>query len=164
MAARREIGSPSLAHPALRSRRPAKSRNPRPKSRNPPPLWKEIASAAPQLSVDIIVRVRCALAPGPSRAPLTPATAPPSAPAPHPARSSPQAPARRAFVNPVHRALRSRRLAITVPSPPTRAHPGPVAPRRHTLGLALSSSSPAPAPHPMRRSSAVARVYDGRLI
>uniref|UniRef100_A0A804LH65 Cryptochrome/DNA photolyase FAD-binding domain-containing protein n=2 Tax=Zea mays TaxID=4577 RepID=A0A804LH65_MAIZE len=47
MAARREIGSPSLAHPALRSRRPAKSRNPRPKSRNPPPLWKEIASGPP---------------------------------------------------------------------------------------------------------------------
>jgi hypothetical protein len=36
------------------------------KLRNPPP--KEIASAAPRLSVDIIVRVRCALALGPSRA------------------------------------------------------------------------------------------------
>jgi hypothetical protein len=38
----------------------AKSRNPRPKSRNLPPLWKEIASAAPRLSVGIIVCVRCA--------------------------------------------------------------------------------------------------------
>ncbi|PWZ34377.1 putative glucuronosyltransferase [Zea mays] len=38
----------------------AKLRNPRPKSRNPPPLWKEIASAAPRLSVGIIARVCCA--------------------------------------------------------------------------------------------------------
>jgi hypothetical protein len=40
--------------------RSAKLRNPRPKSRNPPPLWKEIASAAPRLSIGIIARVRCA--------------------------------------------------------------------------------------------------------
>jgi hypothetical protein len=40
--------------------RSAKLRNPRPKSRNPPPLWKEIASAAPRLSVGITARVRCA--------------------------------------------------------------------------------------------------------
>ncbi|ONL93223.1 hypothetical protein ZEAMMB73_Zm00001d027470 [Zea mays] len=35
------------------------------KSRNPPPLWKEIASAAPQFSVGIIVRV-LALGPSPT--------------------------------------------------------------------------------------------------
>jgi hypothetical protein len=40
--------------------RSAKLRNPHPKSRNLPPLWKEIASAAPRLSVGIIARVRCA--------------------------------------------------------------------------------------------------------
>jgi hypothetical protein len=95
MAARREMGSPSLAHPALRSRRPAKSRNPRPKSRNPPPLWKEIASgpplrpnsrstsssafAAPWLSV---LRAR-ALDPR-HRAPVRPRTPPHAIPAPSP--------------------------------------------------------------------------------
>lgn len=96
-------------------------------------LW---PSAAPQLGRHHRPR---SLRPGSrsfARAPLTPATAPTSAPAPHPVRSPPLAPARRAFVNPVHGALRSRRPTITVPSPSTRAQPGWAAPRRHTLALA----------------------------
>lgn len=134
---------PFLAHPTLRSRRPAKSRNPRPKSRNPPPLWKEIASgpplrpnsrsassyafAAPWLSV---LRAR-ALDPR-HRAPVRPRTPPRAIPAPSP-RSTRlrQSRPRRPEIAQTHhyRALaldtRLTRLGSPAPSYPRPRLPGP---------------------------------------